>query len=351
MEMMKKIIIVSIWFAPLFGGDNSAIHDWTWVYHKNFVENHKMNNPKKSLFFTRDNVLPFTQLIFSWNAIRPKEGHFSFYVQVRDTATKKWGTWHRMVDWGKDIQQSYISKSDGFSSYVHVRLEVENKKNADAFRIKIEPQKLASLSLVRSVSVATSDFSNFKIESHKNIDKSLQSVHLSNTPSIAQFALEHEDKGRICSPVSCSMLVHYVTGTYKDPLDFASGVFDGGLGVYGSWGCNMAHAFEQSEGKARFFVRRMNVFADIHQQLVQGLPVIVSIRGSLPGALKSFPHGHLMVVVGWDKNACEVLCHDPASDTHDTVFKRYPLEHFLRAWESSHRLAYIAEPVNFLSKK
>lgn len=348
MEMMKKIIVLSMWLMPLFGSGGDLPHAWTWMYSKKFAESPRAGNGnKKSLFFMQDNVSPFTQLIFSWNALRPKQGHFSFYVQVRDAATKKWGSWHRMVDWGKDVQRSYLSKSDGFSSYVHVRLETDNKKNADAFRIKVEPQKSAPLSLVRNVSVALSDFNNFKVESHKNVDSSLGSIHLSNIPSIAQFALEHEDKGRICSPVSCSMVVHYMTGQYKDPLDFAAGVFDVGLGVYGSWGCNMAHAFEHSDGKTHFFVRRMNTFADIHQQLVQALPVVVSIRGSLPGALKPFPHGHLMVVVGWDSNAREVLCHDPASDNHDTVFKRYPLEHFLRAWESSHRLAYIVEPMSY----
>jgi hypothetical protein len=323
-------------------GDNST-QNWTWVYRKSFVENIENNKNKKSLWFARDNISPFTQLIFSWNAFRPEQGHFSFYVQVRDAATKKWGTWHRMVDWGKGIQQSYMSKSDGFSSYVHVRLETDDKKNADGFRIKIEPKNAASLSLVSHVFVAVSDFNTFKTESHKNKDMSLRSVHVSNIPAIAQFALDHEDNGRICSPVSCSMVVHYMTGKYKDPLDFAAGVFDAGLNVYGSWGCNMAHAFEHSDGKINFFVRRMNSFSDIHQQLVEGLPVIVSVRGDLPGALKSFPNGHLMVVVGWDNELRDVLCHDPAADNHGDVFKRYPFEHFVRAWECSHRLAYVVE--------
>ena len=343
MKMVKQLLFCLILYAVPLSCDDK-VQDWTWIYRKNFVENNG-NKGKKSLWFAKDNVSPFTQLIFSWNAFRPEQGHFSFYVQVRDAATKKWGSWHRMVDWGKGIQQSYVSKSDGLSSYVHVRLETESKKIADAFRIKIEPQNTASLSLVHNVSVAVSDFNNFKTESHKNKDMSLRSVHLSQIPTIAQFALDHEDKGRICSPVSCSMVVHYMTGKYKDPLDFAAGAFDVGLGVYGSWGCNMAHAFEYSDGKINFYVRRMNSFSDIHKQLLKGLPVIVSVRGDLPGALKPFPHGHLMVIVGWDNESREVLCHDPAADNHDEVFKRYPVEHFLSSWERSHRLAYVVEPI------
>ena len=346
MKMIRVLLLVSMLFIPAFGGESNVNSDWTWLYSKRFTENLRASNRnKKSLLFTQENLSPFTQLVFSWNALRPEEGHFSFFVQVRNAATKKWGSWHHMVDWGKDIQQSYMSKSDGFSSHIHVRLETDDKKGADAFRIKVEPYKSASLSLIHGMSVALSDFTRFNPEVPQSIDM-LQSVYLSTIPSIAQFALEHEDKSRICSPVSCSMVVHYLTGKYQDPLEFAAGAFDTGLGVYGSWGCNMAHSFEQSDGKVHFFVRRMNSFADVHHQLVNGMPVVVSVRGNLPGALKPFPHGHLMVIVGWDNDTREVLCHDPAAESHDAVFKRYPLDHFLRAWECSHRLSYIAEPVN-----
>jgi hypothetical protein len=344
--MIIVLLLLSIWVTSLSGEGNSSINDWTWLYRKNFVENVcARNDDKKSLFFTQENVAPFTQLVFSWNALRPEEGYFSFFVQVRDAATKQWGSWHHMVDWGKDMQQSYLSKSDGFSSYIHVRLETDGKKAADAFRIKVEPHKSAALSLVHGIFVALSDFTRFNSENSEGVDNSLQSVCLSNVPLVAQLALDHEHKSRICSPVSCSMVVHHVTGNYNNPLEFAAGAFDTGLGVYGSWGCNTAHAFEQADGKINFFVRRMNVFADVHHQLVQGMPVVVSVRGSLPGALKPFPHGHLMVIVGWDNDTREVLCHDPAAESHDKVFKRYPVEHFLRAWECSHRLSYIAEPV------
>src|SRR5437764_13392198 len=105
-----------------------------------------------------------------------------------------------------------------FSSYIHVRLETDDKKGADAFRIKVEPHKSAVLSLIHGMSVALSDFTRFNPQAPQSID-TLQSVCLSNIPSIAQFALEHEDKSRICSPVSCSMVVHYVTGKYQDPLE------------------------------------------------------------------------------------------------------------------------------------
>jgi hypothetical protein len=339
-----KIKIVLFLFMSWFSYEYQFCAEWTGVHHQHYNAQQRLSNThKKSLLFSQANSAPFTQLIFSWNAVRPENGFFSFYIQVRDTQTKEWGVWHHMVDWGKNIQQSYISKSDGISSFVHVRLELEKNKTADAFRIKIEPRKGASLSLIHTISVAFSNYLIFKTEAAKNIGSNLSSFHIIQVPKIAQFVLQHEDKGRICSPVSCAMLLRYVTGKEIDPLAFAMQSFDNGLNVYGSWPCNIAHAFEQSDNKIHFFVRRMNSFTELYSYLQKNIPIIVSVRGNLPGALKPFPHGHLIVVVGWDNVTKEVLCHDPAAEHDDGVVKRYPLPDFLRAWEASHRLSYIAE--------
>lgn len=342
--MLKKIICISFLWIMTLQSDNSinTTNSWSWVNHIRFNPIVRtMNGNKKNLFLEKNHINPFTQLIFSWNAMRPKQGYFSFYVQVRDAETKRWDIWHHMGDWGADVQQSYMHKSDGFSSFFHVRLEVIDKKVADAFRVKIVPHDTASLSLIHNMTVATSDFNKFSSEQSLSIN--LESMCIEGLPLIAQFAIEHEDNGRICSPVSCAMLVEYITQQCQDPLIFASKSFDSGLGVYGSWPYNMAHAFEECKGAFHFSVRRMNNFAELYEQLVKGMPVIVSVRGTLVGALKPFPHGHLMVIVGWDNETKEVLCHDPAAECNEKVFKRYSIADFVPAWERSHRLAYIAE--------
>lgn len=337
--MLKKLIV---FFFLIVIRSLHSNDPWTWVHHVRYNDIIRVTHrTKKVLLYEKDGIKPFTQLIFSWNAQRPEQGYFSFHIQVRNAETKRWGVWHHMADWGAGVQQSYLSKSDGISSFVHVRLEIEEKRLGDAFRIKIIPHQQASLSLVYSYSVAVSDFNQFKPE--QPLTNQLTSVYLEGIPAIAQFALEHEDNGRICSPVSCTMLVDFLTHREQNPIDFACKSFDAGLSVYGSWPCNIAHAFECCGTRTYFFVRRMNSFTDIHAQLMKRMPVIVSVRGTLPGALKAFPHGHLMLVVGWDNETQEVLCHDPAAETIETVFKRYPIIDFVRAWERSHRLAYVAE--------
>lgn len=343
-RLLMALIVCLAQFFITYSSDSSV--EWTWLHRKMFTDTLRAANiSKKSLVFTDETIAPFTQLIFSWNALRPEKGHFSFFAQVRDAATKKWGEWHTMADWGAGVQRSYMSKGDGFSSYAHVRLEIENKKSADGFRIKVEPRDSAHLGLLYGLSVTTSHFDLFKSESADEVAQKMKTIILSGVPKIAQFALEHEDNHRICSPVSCAMVVQYLTGEVKNPLDFASGVFDAGLSVYGSWACNVAHAFDVCRGSAYFCVKRCNSFLDIHKQLVRGIPSVVSVRGTLPGALKPFSQGHLMVIVGWDGVTRDVLCHDPAADEHHMVIKRYPLEDFLRAWERSHRLTYAIEPI------
>src|SRR5690606_4823762 len=184
---------------------------------------------------------------------------------------------------------------------------------ADGFRIRVESHENASLALLHRLSAATSDFNLFKAEPHNAIATKMQTVVISTVPQIAQLALDHEDRQRICSPVSCAMVVEYLTGQKEDPIDFSLKVFDTGLSVYGSWAYNVAHAFDRCRGAAYFCVKRSNSFFDLHKQLMKGIPSIVSVRGELPGALKPFPNGHLMVVVGWDQQTAEVICHDPAA--------------------------------------
>ena len=344
--MMRKVQLIIVcctyFFMTQTIDKNCFSHqEWTWVHSQLFNRKMRMvNTHKKELLFKKENINPFTQLIFSWNIIRPEKGYFSFYIKVRDAQTKKWGEWHTIADWGENIQKTYLSKSNGLSSFVHVRLELDTQKSADSFLIKIEPHDEAHLGLLYGLSAAVSHFGLFKAESCDDIKQHLKSVIISNMPTIAQYTFDHVDKNRICSPVSCAMVVQYITGNAVNLSDFIAAIFDEGLSVYGSWQCNVAQVFDICKGKMNCFVRRANSFIDLYHYLEKQLPVIVSVRGELPGAFKPFPHGHLMVIVGWSKETGEVICHDPAAESDDMVIKRYPLESFLRAWERSHRLMY-----------
>lgn len=340
-----------LWIAALFFSfcnncqvANAPFEAWTWLHRRVFdaqeLENNKQKNELKSAKYDVD---PFGQLIFSWNALRPETGYFSFYVQVRDAKTKKWGKWHQMAQWGAGIQRSYASARDSLTHYVHVRLEMRNNNLADAFAIKIESHEGADLSLMHSFVVSLTDFSRFRSELDDRRLYKLPSVRVRGVPKLSQFELDHPRNDGLCSPTSCTMLTSFLLNRPIDPLEFAHKSFDDGLDKYGSWPFNIAHAYECANGEAHFCVARLNSFASLHNHLKKGIPVVVSVRGSIKGAPKVYHNGHLLIVVGYDTRKKEVICHDPAAPTAHKTLARYALKHFLAAWERSHRLAYMAD--------
>jgi hypothetical protein len=91
-----------------------------------------------------ENLNPFDELMISWNAIRPSEGKFLFYVSVK-TAT--WSPWLLYASWGNDGQSSFSSTTKEAPVKVYQdALEVIEGKKATGFQIKITTEGNANLS-------------------------------------------------------------------------------------------------------------------------------------------------------------------------------------------------------------
>jgi hypothetical protein len=317
---------------------------WTWLYGKRFSDQEcKDHRGKQELIITKQDIPAFSQLILSWNAFRV-QGYYSFLVQARDARTKRWYPWHRMMEWGNTVQCSYISTTAAETNYYHVRLEIPKGTLADAFRIKVEVHEGADLLLLKGLFISVSDFGKFEPESHDTYN-ALKSFVIKGVPQQSQRILNHPRADHLCCPTSTSMLLGFLKGAYIDPVLFAEKSYDLGLDSFGSWPFAIAHAFEYSKGSITFCVARLNSFADLYHHMIQGIPVVVSVRGDLKGAIKSYPHGHLLVVIGWDAHTKKVICHDPAFVGDDQTLVAYDAAAFLAAWERSHRLAYLAEPI------
>jgi len=325
---------------------------WTRTYQQKFSSRDEDRlKDRDTVVFEKETSFPFKQLIFSWNAHRPNKGFFSFLVQARDARTKQWGVWHPMIDWGHTVQRSYEHKPDsGHTTYHYVRLESkpgiskDTFRLSDTFRVKVVAHAGAQLTDLKMISVSIADFKKFKEETVKDL-LALRSIHIAGVPSYSQMCIEHPRAMGMCSPTSCAMLVGFLMQHAVDTRQFALGVYDEGFDIYGTWPFNTAHMYEYCKGNVWFKVVRLHSFKDIHTRLMSNLPVIVSIVGPLPGASTSYSGGHLLMVVGYDAKTQEVVCHDPAFDTHERVLHRYPLADFLHAWHKRYRLAYIAEPM------
>jgi peptidase C39-like protein len=343
--MNMRILFISTSFFVISTQTFAENKQWTWFHRKSFSENEQeINKQKHSIAFAKIDLPEFTQLVPSFNVYpRPeKKGHFTFYAQVRNAKTKKWSKWHRMITWGAQEQKSFKTQSDGITSYHHVRLESVHD-TADAFAIKIASEDGADLSLIKSFAVNVSNLHEFNPEK-ESIMALVRSVYIKGVPCISQFELSHPRNDGLCSPTSCTMLTSYLLAKQIDPIAFAEKSHDQGLDKYGSWPFNMAHAFEQSQGKIFFAVTRLNSFKNLYDHLCKGIPVVVSVRGHLNGAPRIYHNGHLLVVIGYDSTTKEVICHDPAVPESKLTKKRYALKNFMEAWERSHRLAYLAEP-------
>lgn len=340
---IQKVLMISL---SIFSALQSTVAPWTWCYKKKFT-NTIMRNSDTA--FEKTGLPPFTQLIFSWNAhmpsskIRSSGGGFRFFVRVRYVDTHDWSGWHRMAEWGKLGGTTFYAQHEDGLEYCYVRLEMPKGRYADAFQIKVESLHGAPLGLIKMLAVCSSNLSSFETEDPEVYDQ-LSYVYLKGVPALSQRELDHPQTPKICSPTSLCVLASYLADHQFDPVTFADGVFDKGLKVYGSWSCNTAYAFHATDGAAFFHVQRLHNFKTLYDYLRKGIPVVVSVRGSLTGAPKAYPGGHLLTVVGFDPERKLVLCHDPAVWKAEDVFKEYRLDEFLIAWENSHRLAYIGEP-------
>jgi len=343
-----KSIRLSAWGVLLsfLGGVAYGQQQWTWLYKKKFgSQEQEALGEKNGLTFYKLDIPAFTQLIFSWNALRPAKGYFTFAAQVRDAHSKQWYSWHKMMAWGANIQRSFLSQPGDGTSYCHVRLEMDKNLFADGFRIKIQAHDGADLADLKACAASVSDLTLHKPEIITQRLVSLPSVYIEGVPKLSQRILDHPRADHLCSPTSCTMLTSYLANRLVNPIECAEKSYDAGLQIYGSWPFNIAHAFEECGGSMFFAVARLNCFENIYQRLAQGIPVAVSVRGYLQGAAGPMLNGHFLVVVGWDAQTQQVICHDPAFESNKKTFRKYPIKSFLEAWERSisPRLAYVAE--------
>lgn len=339
--------LIYVWVICIFV--NIQIFSWTKVY-TNSPENNKetIYRSNNVWIWQKEKIDSFNQLIFSWNAFRPDQGSFIFSVQVRDKATKKWYPWHRVAQWGKNIQRSFASTSTNSTQFNYVRLELPLDKFADAFRVRIIAKDGACLWQISTVNVNVINLAKFNSEIFKRSISRLPSIIIDQVPRKSQATLNHPKPNALCSPTSTSMLLGFLLKKNINPLETAKGVHDKGLNVYGSWPFNVAHAFEQTKGKFNFHVQRLDSFKTLHSYLTQSLPVVVSITGPLSGAASGYRNGHLLVVIGFDRKRKKVICHDPAFINKSRIEVAYDLKSFLRAWERSRRLAYVVTCKNLI---
>lgn len=278
----------------------------------------------------------FTEITPSWNSKTNKDNSLEIFIKLRID-----GNWTPYISYGIwstngyniGIKEHY---EDDFVKSTTDKIFMKNKKYANAVQLKVIFRgKNPRLSLL-AFSTDGGD------------DEPLAGNHLKiidNVPMISQLASGHKDSNSICSPTSLTMVLKYY-GKLLDIEDVTNGTFDTGTELYGNWPQNVAYAGEQG---MRAYTKRCKSINAVKNFIAKGIPIVASVcskeKNQLEGAHSAFPHGHLMVVIGFliKDNVEYIVVNDPAAKNNDEVRKFYNLEQWIKVWR---HYIYVVTKIN-----
>lgn len=280
----------------------------------------------------KEEVAPFDELILSWNGARPIVGKYLFYISVK---TNEWSPWLLYAQWGSEGQESFNSENASARVYQDA-LELRAGKKATGFHIRFVSEGNAPIHQIYHLHVYTNGYRTGQRIRNRNDSP----IYL-QVPGLSQIALPHIRNTSLCSPTSTTAVTRYLANKHIDPIIFAQNVWDKGFDIFGHWVFNVAQASAELGKEWKCWVERLNSFDDIYLRLHQGTPVIVSIRGPLPGGAFNYDQGHLIAVIGFDPSLQKVIAMDPAFSSDDATHVLYDLSDFIQAWSRRGKIAYI----------
>lgn len=274
-------------------------------------------------YWEQENLPPFDELMISWNGFRPVQGSYSIFARVQ---IGSWSPWLLYGSWGAEGQSSFDNQVGSVRVYQDA-FEVLGGEKARGFQVRVEPGAALRLHVYTNSA------------SQPSFADSYEPVHL-QMDGLSQMTLGHPRHLDLCSPTAASAVLRYLKKQI-DPIHFAGRVWDQRFDIFGNWALNVAEASNHLGLDWDVWVERLSGFSDIYRRLLLKTPVIVSVRGPLPGSARPYAKGHLIVVNGFDPQKKEVHCMDPGFPTDDQAHVQYGLEDFVTAWNRRGNIAYI----------
>lgn len=314
------------------------------MYHFTFPDRYQ----EKSC--SEESIAPFNEMIISWNGSRPIQDTYliSFRLRVqlspKDTQPQ-WTPWMSYALWGCDGQASFCENNPSFHTKIDEDvISLQNGFSANGFQVKVSSTTHSTLPIdIRSLHIYTEDSTQTSSSLSAEQGKSTSPL---NVPQISQLTLQHPRNRDLCSPTSLTSALSFLMSTPIDPLNTPQEVWDKRSNIFGNWVFNTAYASTVLGSKFSVWVERLSGFDSLYAILQKGLPVIVSIRGTLKGALIPYKSGHLIVIRGYNHEKKTVLCMDPAYPDDSMTYVEYDLDEFMEAWKRRRYIAYIFHPSN-----
>ena len=290
---------------------------------------------EKSFIWEKTTISPFHELIIGWNAQRPSQGHYHISLSLK---LEGWCPWFSYAIWGTNSQRSFEHRLGP----IHVFQDTVNMANghaASGWRVKVDAIDGSDLLGLQALYATTPP-----LQPPQKMDF-FQDISL-EVPKISQIKINDSRNMRICSPISTTAVVRFLNPKATlTPLEFADKVWDNHFDIYGHWVFAAAQAYAELGSEWETRVKHLSGFEDIYKSLLVGYPVVVSIKGPLPGSLHPYSNGHLLVVRGYNPTQQKVRCMDPAYPENSQTYVDYALEDFLNAWQKRKNIAYIFHKV------
>jgi hypothetical protein len=312
----------------------------------------------------------FDELVASWNAATPNGTWIKTEMQANGSGrTTKWYTLGIWASGDDTIHRTSVPAQGDADGFVAIDTFIRSRKAAPlrSYQLRVTLYRIAGSSLtptVRFIGAMTSAASDFAIPSTPaGVDRDLNVPQLSQEVHRGHYP-QYDNGGEAwCSPTSTAMVLDYWKSrgylssgptalqlgdfpgaTHVDgQVDYAARfVYDWNYQGAGNWPDNTAYA--ASFAGMNGFVTRLRSLAEAERFIANGIPLVASINGKLPGFLFKKTSGHLLVIRGFTANG-DVITNDPAvfADTDARVV--YGRADFENVWlEGSAGIVYVIYP-------
>lgn len=301
------------------------------------VLHHNVETKQSVYEWVVEDTEPFDELVVSWNATRPEAGEYSIFVSVK--ILNRWSEELPYAVWGARGQRTFTSPAKDMPVRTNEdTVEIIGySSKATGFKVKVEGASLEGLrALHASCRTKTAEDLSWK---------GTTSVHVP-VAGRSQMALDHLRNMDLCSPTSTSSVISYLKGENYPATDFAAKVWDAGFDIYGNWIFAVAESSSFLGKGWHAYMARIDSFEPIYKNLHRGIPTVVSVRGTLTGAIHPYTKGHLIAVIGYDAESDRILCMDPGYASDKETLVQYDRLEFLQAMQRRGYIAYCFDIAN-----
>jgi len=307
------------------------------------------NNVTMATYTSREILtdFPFNEVLPSWNIDIPAGTGFIVEIRAGRRSENIWTSFYYLGRWGSVPQRStkVLHDTNGIVDIDYFR----SQQTFDRIQYRVylyttEPHR--SPSLRRFSLVYSNTLNNVKL-ARKHRKTILPGPREKWTRRLAvPFRSQKKEspkiRGSICSPTSVSMVMEY-RGINVPTAVMAQNVYDREYNIYGNWNRAVQAAYTCG---VPGYLDRFTDWNKVKRYIADDQPVIASIvvdYDELHGAPHKSSNGHLLVIVGFDKDV-NVHVNDPAGATEEYGMLTYTRSDMEKVWFGHGGVGYILLP-------